>query len=196
MNFSALQELRRRHLLQVAVAYTGASSLPVIAQPIYPEKPVRIIHAYPGAPLDAAARFMADKLSAAWKQPVLVDTRPGASELIAGDAVAKARPDGYTLFVGAESNFTNNQFLYAKLPFNPERDLVPVTELYQLPFCLIVPGDFAANTLAEFVALLKRPGADYASRRPALAVLNSRWKRCSRRSVSGCATSLTRSAPR
>ncbi|MDB5827859.1 MAG: tripartite tricarboxylate transporter substrate binding protein [Variovorax sp.] len=131
------------------------------AMAAYPEKPVRIIHAYPGAPLDSAVRYIADKLSAVWHQPVIVETRPGAAEIIAGDAVAKAAPDGYTLFVGSESNFSNNQYLYSKLPFNPERDLVPVTELFALPFALIVPYDFPANTVKEFAAALKMPGADY-----------------------------------
>ncbi|MGO4396377.1 Bug family tripartite tricarboxylate transporter substrate binding protein [Variovorax sp. M-6] len=127
----------------------------------YPEKPVKIVHAYPGAPLDAAVRFMADKLALAWKQPVLVDTRPGASEIIAGNTVAKAAPDGYTLFVGTEANFANNQYLFSKLPFDAERDLLPISELYEAPFCVIVPGDLPARTLREFVGLVQGKGADY-----------------------------------
>ncbi len=148
---------RRSATLGLLASALGIAAFPALAQ--YPEKPVRIVHAYPGAPLDVAVRFMAEKLSQAWKQPVVVDTRPGASEIIAGDTVAKAAPDGHTLFVGAESNFTNNQFLFNKLPFDPERDLVPVSQLYDVPFCLIVPAGSPARTLRDFVQLHQGTGA-------------------------------------
>jgi len=137
--------------LTLAFAVTPATAA-------WPEKPVRIVHAYPGAPLDAATRYLAEKLAAIWRQPVLVETRPGASEIIAGRTVATASPDGYTLFVGADSNFSSNQYLFKDLPFDPERDLAPVTELFELPFCLIVPGNFPANTVAEYATLMKAEG--------------------------------------
>ncbi|WP_390349182.1 Bug family tripartite tricarboxylate transporter substrate binding protein [Variovorax boronicumulans] len=147
-------------IVRVVLAAT-LTSWSVGALADFPEKPVKIIHAYPGAPVDAAVRLMADRLSQVWKQPVLVDTRPGASEIIAGDAVAKAAPDGYTLFVGSEANFTNNQYLFSKLPFDPERDLVPITELYEVPFCVIVPTELPVRTLQEFVGLMQNKGSAY-----------------------------------
>lgn len=145
----------------VALAVLVAAHGPAFAA--WPEKPVKIVHAFPGTPVDAAVRFLADRLSAMWKQPVVVEPRPGASEIIAGDAVAKATPDGYTLLVGLDGNFSLNQYLFAKLPFNPERDLVPVSELIEIPFCLVVSGSYPANTLKEFAQAAGKGSVAYAS---------------------------------
>lgn len=127
----------------------------------YPAGPVKIIHPYPGGLLDLAARALAEKLAVEWKQPVLVEQKPGANELIAGDAVAKASPDGQTIFVGSESSFTNNPFLFAKMAFDPLVDLVPVTELFEIRFGLVVRGDLPVRNLTEFIALMKKDGGKY-----------------------------------
>lgn len=131
----------------------------------YPAAPVKLVHAYPGGLVDVGARTLADLLSARWKQPVVVEGKPGASELLAGDAVAKAPKDGLTLLVGTEVPFANNLFLFNRLPFDPLADLEPLTELFEVRFGLVVRGDLPASTLAEFVALMKREGASrsYAS---------------------------------
>lgn len=127
----------------------------------YPSAPVKIVHAYPGGLVDVASRVLAERLAIAWKQPVIVDVKPGANELIAGDAVAKAAGDGYTLFLGTEANFANNPNLYAKMPFDPAVDLVPVTELFEIRFALVVRGDLPVRTLKEFVELMRKDGAKY-----------------------------------
>ncbi len=142
-------------LLATCLALLGSPQ----ARAAYPDGPVEIIHAYPGVPTEVALRYLADKLSVMWKQPVVVEARPGASEIIAGDAVAKSAPDGYTLFAGADSNFVNNQFLFLKLPFDPQQDLVPVTQLWDIPLALVVRGNLPAQNLAEFTALLKKDGS-------------------------------------
>ncbi|MBI5716633.1 MAG: tripartite tricarboxylate transporter substrate binding protein [Burkholderiales bacterium] len=148
-------------LCLVAMPPTGIAQTTPPAQPRapWPARAVRIVHAYPGGPLDAAIRFMAERLSAAWGQPVLVDPRPGANEILSADVVAKSAPDGYTLLIGTEATFANNPYLYRKLPYEPN-DLVPVSELFAINFGLIVRGDLPANTVAELIAALKG-GARY-----------------------------------
>lgn len=156
----------RRSFAAAAVGLVAFGTGPGVRAQDYPAKPVRLVHPYPGGPIDASLRVIADRLSAVWKQPVLVDPRPGASEIIAAEIVAKAPPDGYTLFAGTESTFANNAYLFSKLPYDPVRDLAPISELYDVQFGLIVSGKLlAAHSVAEFAALAKQnPGKfNYAS---------------------------------
>ncbi|MDB5874893.1 MAG: hypothetical protein JWQ07_4335, partial [Ramlibacter sp.] len=136
--------------LAAVAAAQGADAAP---------KPIRIVHPYPGGAIDNITRVLADRLKDRWGQPIVIDPRPGASEIVAADQVAKARPDGLTWFIGTESTFANNAFLFRKLPFDPAGDLVPVSELFAVNFALIVRGDFPARTLQEFVEYAKNsPG--------------------------------------
>jgi tripartite-type tricarboxylate transporter receptor subunit TctC len=148
-------------ILAAAVASAGAITLPARAAD-FPSGPVRIVHGYPGGLIDVAARVLADSLATVWKQPVVVDAKPGGNELIAGDFVAKSAGDGQTLYIGTESTFANNPNLYAKMPFDPAVDLLPVTELFELHFGLVVRADLPVQNLSEFVALMKKDGAKYA----------------------------------
>ncbi|MEZ5649929.1 MAG: tripartite tricarboxylate transporter substrate binding protein [Burkholderiaceae bacterium] len=124
----------------------------------YPQRPVTLIHAYPGGPMDAVMHVVAERLQANWGQPVLIETRPGGNEIISADAVAKAAPDGYTIFVGSESTFFNNPYLYKSLPYDPDKDLLPVTQLFNIPFGLLISGKLPVRDIGEFVALMKREG--------------------------------------
>lgn len=127
----------------------------------FPSGPVRVVHGYPGGLIDVAARVLADGLATAWKQPVVVDPKPGGNELIAGDAVAKSKGDGLTLLVGTETTFANNPHLYSKMPFDPVTDLVPVSELFEVRFGLVVRADLPVQSLPEFVALMKKDGVKH-----------------------------------
>ena len=142
------QETPMRNLKKMFTAGFAAwcllLALPVLAAD-YPAGPVRIVHGYPGGLVDVVARTLADRLSIAWKQPVVVDAKPGANEILAGDAVAKAAGDGQTLYIGTEATFANNPNLYAKMPFDPAVDLAPVTELFEIRFGLVVRGDLPVN---------------------------------------------------
>jgi tripartite-type tricarboxylate transporter receptor subunit TctC len=146
----------RRQLLAVALSVLSVSA---IAQG-YPNKPVKLVVPYPaGGPIDGVARGLAERLSRLWGQPVLVDNRGGANEIIAGDFTAKSAPDGYTLMLGADPTFSGNQFLFKKMPFNLVTDLVPITRVVNVNMAFIVSGSVPANTLKEFVALVKaNPG--------------------------------------
>jgi tripartite-type tricarboxylate transporter receptor subunit TctC len=127
----------------------------------YPDRPVRIVVGYsPGGLPDTIARILAQKLSERWKNQVVVENKPGANGNIGADFVAKAAPDGYTLLMTDNSTTAINPFLYSKLPFDPDRDLVPVSMVARAPLFLAVHSSVPAGTFQELVALVKaKPGA-------------------------------------
>jgi len=131
----------------------------VVAQG-FPDKPVRFIVGYsPGGLPDTVARIVAQKLSERWKQQVVVENKPGANSNIAADYVAKATPDGYTLLVTDNSTTAINPFLYAKMPFDAEKDLIPVAMVARAPLFLAVHSSVPAKTFQELIALMKsKPG--------------------------------------
>ena len=117
------------------LAFLLAAAAPAAAQAQggWPAKPVRIVVAYPpGGGIDVMARQIAEKLTAAWGQPVVVENRPGANTIVATDAVAKSGADGYTVLMTTDATFSINPHLYAKLPFDTQKDFIPVTMLVLL----------------------------------------------------------------
>lgn len=126
----------------------------------YPTKLVRIIVPYPaGGGVDGMARPLADRLSRVWQQPVVVENKPGASTIIGADMVAKAPADGYLLLFTSDSTVTSNPHLYRTMPFDPIKDLAPVTQLIDLHQMVLVHPSVSANTMQELVALAKaKPG--------------------------------------
>jgi tripartite-type tricarboxylate transporter receptor subunit TctC len=142
-----------------------AAALPAVAQE-WPAKPVRIVVAYPpGGGIDILGRQLAEKLTAAWKQPVIVENRPGANTIVATEAVAKSAADGYTALLTSDATFSINPHLYAKLPFDTQKDFLPVTMLVLLQQLLVAHPSLPAGTLPELIALAKKkPGSiNYAS---------------------------------
>jgi tripartite-type tricarboxylate transporter receptor subunit TctC len=128
----------------------------------YPTHPVRVIVPFsPGGATDIVTRVVAQKLTEIWGQTVVVDNRAGASGNIGGDLAAKANPDGYTLFMTSGSIVAANQHLFKKMPFNPEKDLVPVTNVASGPQAIVVHPTFAAKTLKEFIAAAKAKPRGY-----------------------------------
>jgi tripartite-type tricarboxylate transporter receptor subunit TctC len=147
------------------VAAAPACAGTALAQ-AWPSKPVRIVVAYPpGGGIDVMSRQIAEKLTAAWGQPVVVENRPGANTIVATDAVAKSGADGYTVLMTTDATFSINPHLYAKLPFDVQRDFVPVTMLVLLQQLLVAHPSLPAGNLAELIALAKaKPGSiNYAS---------------------------------
>src|SRR5690606_17827178 len=118
------------HPIRVALAL-GACLAPVLAHAQhYPARVIRIVVAQaPSSGPDLAARAIGQKLTESWGQPVIVDNRPGANGIIGGELVVKSKPDGYTLLLGVPSAITVNQFVYKKMPYDPVRDLAPVTRI-------------------------------------------------------------------
>jgi tripartite-type tricarboxylate transporter receptor subunit TctC len=145
----------RRQLLLAAAASPFATWLPAHAQD-WPVHPLRLIVTFaPGGGADFAARNVGTRLGELLGQPVLVDNRAGGGGLIGNDVVAKAAPDGYTLLLGAAGPLTVAPHLYAKVPYDTLRDLVPVAHIASTPFVLVVNPSVPANTLAELTALAK-----------------------------------------
>src|SRR6476620_6241204 len=105
----------------------------------WPVKPVRLIVAYPpGGGIDVIGRQIAEKLTGMWAQPVVVENKPGANTILATEAVAKSPADGYTLLLTTDATFSINPHLYAKLPFDTQRDFIPVTMLVLLQQLLVL----------------------------------------------------------
>jgi tripartite-type tricarboxylate transporter receptor subunit TctC len=136
--------------------FTAAAS----AQGGWPARPVRfIVPLPPGGTADATARLLADKLSAAWGRPMVVENKPGGNGIIGTEALAKAAPDGYTIGMGNINTHATNQFIYAKLPYNAESDFSPLVWLTTSPLFLIAHPSLPANTLQEFLAYARaNPG--------------------------------------
>ena len=126
----------------------------------YPDRPIRLIAPFPAGGLaDVLARAVGDEISRTLGQPVIVENRAGAGGNIGAEAVAKSEPDGYTLLMTSAGILTANQFLYAKMPFDPEKDFVPVSNVADMPMMVVVNPKVEAKTLAEFVALARaNPG--------------------------------------
>ncbi len=132
----------------------------------FPSRPVRIIVQYPpGGTPDVYGRVMAGELGALWGQPVMVENRTGAAGAIGTDMVAKAVPDGYTLLFAADAPITISPSLGIRLPYDPIRDLVPVVNVAQGPFTLMVHPSVPARDLRAWLALVRsQPGKwSYAS---------------------------------
>jgi len=137
-------------------------SLPAWSQ-AWPAKPLRIVIGFPpGATSDLLARTIADKLSTALGQLVLVEHKPGASTTIASQFVAKAAPDGYTWFINLALHY-QNQLLYRNLPYDIFKDFANVTDVCRSPVMLIVNGSNPARSVKEFVEWGKGRRLSYAS---------------------------------
>jgi tripartite-type tricarboxylate transporter receptor subunit TctC len=127
----------------------------------YPDKPVRIIVGYPpGGGTDLAARLIQNPLSARWNQPIVIDNRPGANAVIAAEAVAKAKPDGYTLLMAYATEVSLNPVTMKKLSYDPLRDFAPIVQVASAPLVLAVNPAVPAKDIRELIALAKaKPGA-------------------------------------
>mgnify|MGYP000585235914 CR=1 FL=1 len=128
----------------------------------FPDKPVRIIVGYsPGGLPDTIARIIAQRLGENWKQQVIVDNRPGANGLVGAEVVVRSAPDGYTLLVTDNSTHAIHPFLYKKMPFDPAKELIPVSMTAKAPLYLAVHPSFPANNMQELIALAKTSPGKY-----------------------------------
>ena len=136
------------------------AAAPAAAQQ-YPAKPIRFVITYPtGGGSDYTVRPIAQKLSEHWGQPVFVDSRPGGSAMIGTDFVVKSPPDGYTLMLSASSEVSMNVVLFKKMPYDPVRDLQPLTLVGTTPPLLLAHPSLPARSVKELVGLARaKPGA-------------------------------------
>jgi tripartite-type tricarboxylate transporter receptor subunit TctC len=155
---SALSRNWRTFLVGPVLALFAAIAMPSPTM-AYPDHPVRmIVPEPPGGIVDIVARLLQPHLAAALGQPVVIEDRPGASDIIGANAVATAKPDGYTLLI-VPTTFTINPAIHAKLPFDPIRSFAPIAIIARNSLLFLVNPRLKATTLKEFVALAKaRPG--------------------------------------
>ncbi len=146
--------------LATGLAFAGAALAQGTSAAAFPSKPIRmIVTVPPGGAADFIARTVSSRLASALNQPVLVENRAGASGYIAADFVAKSAPDGYTLLQNSITTHGIGPHLYAKLPLEPMKDLVPVTLLAKLPVIMVINANQSFTTLAELIsAARQRPG--------------------------------------
>ena len=138
------------------VAVGIAFAVQEAAAQAYPARPVTLIVPFaPGGGTDITARTLAAKLTARWGQSVVVENRGGAGGILGADAVAKAKPDGYTLLIANVGITSINPALYAKLPYNPDTAFAPISLVCELPFVLMASPSFPPNSVRELVAYAK-----------------------------------------
>jgi tripartite-type tricarboxylate transporter receptor subunit TctC len=126
----------------------------------YPAKPIRIVVPFSaGGGTDLVARTVAQKMSDHWRQPVVVENRVGAGGVIGADAVAKAAPDGYTLLMCSPQEIAVNHHVYPKVPYDPERDLAPISLITVTPLVIAATPGLPVKNIAELIALARaKPG--------------------------------------
>jgi tripartite-type tricarboxylate transporter receptor subunit TctC len=148
----------------VAALVCSLTACAAFAQP-YPSKPIRVILGFPpGSAGDTMVRLVGQKLTEAWGQPIIVDSKPGASGNIAAELLVKSQPDGYTLLYFPAALATNPS-LFPKVPYDLTKDFTPIALLGKFPLVMIVNPSVPARSVADAVALAKsKPGAlNYAS---------------------------------
>ena len=127
----------------------------------YPSRPIRIVVPFPpGGGTDVGTRIIAQKLQESLGQSVVVENKGGAAGILGTEYTAKAAPDGYTIMMGNIGTHATNVSLYRKLPYDPVKDFVPISQVAGLPMLLLVHPAVKANSVVELVALAKaKPGA-------------------------------------
>jgi tripartite-type tricarboxylate transporter receptor subunit TctC len=150
--------MKNRLCLAAALA-AALSAAPSIAQ-WAPKGPVRLVVPFAaGGPTDITARHLARKLPEILGQPVIVDNRGGANGMIGAELVVKSKPDGHTLLVPTSSTVAINPAVYSKMPFDPIKDLAPITPVVATPGVLVVTPSLPAKNVKEFIAIARsRPG--------------------------------------
>src|SRR5262249_7907299 len=150
----------RRQFLRLAA---GVAVLPAVSRvaraQAYPTRPVRmIVPRTAGSAADILARQLATKMSESWGQPVVVENRPGAGTTMGTDAVAKAAPDGHTLLINSAA-FAASAAIYSKLPYDPIKDLIPISQVATAPVIVVAAPSLGARSIKDLVGVGKRkPG--------------------------------------
>jgi tripartite-type tricarboxylate transporter receptor subunit TctC len=147
--------------MSFAICDAASAQASAAAAAAWPTKPIRLVSPFnPGGAIDVLNRVIAEKLGQRLGQQVIVDAVPGANTIVGADVVAKAAPDGYTLFMGSTGPLSVNTSLYKRMPFDHLKDFTPISLVADVPNMLVVnPKSMPANNFKEFMALLKaNPG--------------------------------------
>jgi len=154
----------RRDILRGVIALTVAA-LPCIASAAnYPSRIVTLVVPFPaGSATDGVTRKIAEGLSIAFNQTFIVENKPGGDGIIAARSVARAEPDGHTIFVTTNTTHSANPNIYTSLPYDPEKDFAPIGGIMKIPMVLAVRANFPADDLASFVRLAKKKQMSFGS---------------------------------
>ena len=147
--------------VMTALALACALASPIATAQDFPSKPVKfIVPQSAGGTTDVFARYVGQKLSVKWGQPVVVENKAGAAGVVGTDMVAKSPPDGYTMLVTYAGSQAVNQSLYAKIPFDSVKDFQPVATIARTPFILVVATNSPVKSFADLIARAKaKPGS-------------------------------------
>src|SRR3954467_12417943 len=153
----------RVRIVVIRAVFLSVTEAPIIAgaqASSYPSRPIRMIVPFsPGGTSDTLARILGQKMTEAWGQQIVVDTRPGASGIIGTELAARAAGDGHTLLHGNLSQFATNPFLYSKIPYDTFRDFAPLSQVGAAPQLLVVYPGVPVKSVQELIQLAKaRPG--------------------------------------
>lgn len=146
-----------RFLISAWLVLSAVTALPMGAFAAdYPSRPLRLVVPFPpGGAADILAREISPKLSAALRQQIIVDNRPGANGVVGFELVARSPADGHTLLLGFTTGVAINPLLLSKISYDPQKDLAPVSMLSRTPMTLIAGASFPANSVKELIALAK-----------------------------------------
>jgi tripartite-type tricarboxylate transporter receptor subunit TctC len=146
--------------IAVAALFMVSAPRNAAAQAAYPERTIKLLVGFQaGSPLDVVGRLLAEKLQHSLGKPVIVENIPGAAGNIATERVAKSVPDGHTLLMAASAAIVINQSVYEKLPYDPVKDLAPITQVCTTPNIIAVHNGLPVKSLQEFIALVRaQPG--------------------------------------
>ena len=153
-----MQSINRR-LATIVLCGLAIGASASIAMAGYPDKPIRLLVGFPaGGSSDAMARIVAPLLEKRLGQPIVIENRPGAGAMIAIDAVSKSAPDGYVIGLGGVGALGTNVGPGDKMPYDPQKDIVPVTALAGSPFILAAAPSFPGKSLSDVLAMARAPG--------------------------------------
>jgi tripartite-type tricarboxylate transporter receptor subunit TctC len=146
--------MRRRQFIRAAVGSAAAAAFPVWAQaPAWPDKPVKwILSQPPGSGPDNVARLLGERLGAKLGQAVVIDNKPGGQNVIGAQAAARSAADGYTFYFATTAALITNSFLFKTLPYDPQKDFVPVAFIAISPFAVLVRAESPITSMQDLIA--------------------------------------------
>lgn len=148
--------MHRRHLIRSAAALGLSSLAPLLRAQTWPERPVRwVLSQPPGSGPDNVARILADLLAKPWGQAVVIDNKPGGQNTIGAQAAARSSADGHTFYFATTAALVTNPLLFKTLPYDPQKDFVPVAFVARSPFALLVDANSPVKTWEDLVARSK-----------------------------------------
>jgi tripartite-type tricarboxylate transporter receptor subunit TctC len=144
----------------LALAALGSAAQTAAGGDNWPSRPIRLVLGHsPGGNADTFARALVKPLAERLGQPVIIDNKPGANQIIAAEIAARAQPDGYTIYLASQTSLVLNVGAQKKLPYDPVRDFAPVSLLYTIPLYLVVHPEVPAHSVKDLVALARaKPG--------------------------------------